>query len=353
MKIDGFIRLVSSKFIIITFILFSFFFISLDAMEGQLTLTSGVGWKSNVDPVFSFRSAADIFKRKKENSGFTTNFSIDAGIQGDKGNGFMLDFSLSSLQSLQSFENSTLDTGLEGGYIFSINEKNFLAFILGIHNSAFNFKDISSLYVDPYFSISYLYDSKTFYALFLRAGTSYYKSTSSLIEYINGFSSFVEGGARFMGGEINVTDMFAGASFTFFDDQKIKYNRYEDVYYGELDIAGQYYSLYAGLSTEWDVSILSFPLMLKYIYSRSFDTDTHRIVYWSDMEIGQRIYRKIRVDSTVEFSAGVSVDLGDSFSIRMNYLLHKNFSNVGEDFGDYADYSRLAHTVLAEAVYAY
>ena len=46
-----------------------------------------------------------------------------------------------------------------------------------------------------------------FYALFLRAGTSYYKSTSSLIEYINGFSSFVEGGARFMAGKINISDL--------------------------------------------------------------------------------------------------------------------------------------------------
>jgi len=353
LKIEGFIKPVNLKSIIITIILFFVFFVRLDAMEGQLTLTSGAGWKSNVDPVFSFRSAADIFKRKKEKSGFTTNFSIEGELQGDKGNGFLLDFSLNSLLSVQSLENSTLDTGIEGGYILSIGQKNFLAFILGMHNSAFDYKNISSLYIDPYISLSYLYDSKTFYALFLRAGTSYYKSTSSLIEYINGFSSFVEGGARFMAGKINISDLFTGASFTFFDNQKIKYNRYENVYYGELDIAGQYYSLYAGLSTEWSVSILSFPLTLKYVYSRSFDEDTHRIVYWSDMETGQRIYRKIRVDSTVEFSAGVSVDLGDSFSIQMNYLLHKNFSNVGEDFGDYADYSRLAHTVLAEAVYEY
>lgn len=353
MKIDGSIKSAILYSIIITLTFFIFFNTELNAVEGQLTITSGTGWKSNIDPVFSFRSAADIFKRKKEISGFTTNFSIVGGIQGNKNSGFMLDFALSSLQSIQSFENSTLDTDLEGGYIFSIDKKNFLALILGFHNSAFDFKKIKSLYIDPSFSMSYLFDSLSFYAVFLRTGLSYYKSTSSLIDYINGFSSFVEGGSRFIFGEYGVTDIFTGASFTFFDDQKIKYNRYQDVYYGELDIAGQYYSVYGGISSQWEVSIVSFPLMLKYIYSRSFNEDTHKIVYWRDVDINQRIYRKIRVDSTVEFSAGVSVSLSESFSIDFNYLIHKNFSNVGEDFGDYADYSRLAHTVNLEAVYDY
>lgn len=351
MKTEGFIKPVNIIILISAILFFSNSFLS--GLENHFSISNGAGWKSDVDPAFSFRSAADIFKRSKSNSSATIHFNLEAGLQGEKNNGWMFDISMNSLISLQSFENSRMDAGIEGGYILPVNEFHFLAFILGFHNSSYDYKKIKSLYIDPSFSFSYLFDSNSFYALFLRTGVSYYKSTSSLIEYINGFSYFIEGGVRFIGGEINITDAFAGSSFTFFDDQKIKYNRYEDVYYGELDIKGQYYSLYGGVSTEWTAGPWSFPLMLKYIYSRSFDADTHRIVYWSDVGIGQRIYRKIRVDNTVEFSAGVSFDFGDGFSVHAEYLLHRNFSSVGEDFGDYADYSRLAHTVFAEAVYEY
>lgn len=354
MKTEGFTDIkkpVIVKIAVIAFIILSS--ITLKAYETRAEVSLGGGWKSDVDPAFSFRSPSDIFNRYSAKSSATMIFSADAGMQSEKESGFVVDLSISGMLSLQYVRNSTLNSGIDGGYIYTLNENNIFAFIAGIHNSAYDYISLKSLFVDPRFSFSYLYDPASFYALFFRAGFSYYISTSSIVEYLTGPSLFLEGGVRFNFNDYGSLDWFAGSSFTFFNDQRIRYNRYQDVYYGELDIAGKYYSLYTGLSYLWSKSFFSVPLSLRYIFSRSFDNDTHKIVYWGDVGIPSRIYEKERIDSTLEFSAGVGFDVFDNFSIRADYFLHKTFSNVGDDFGDYADYDRLAHTFSAEICYEY
>lgn len=353
MKTGGFIRaknILSVKYI---FILILFISMNLSAYETKAAVSVGGGWKSDVDPAFSFRSASDIFNRSKAKSSGTIIFSTDAGIQSEKESGFVLDFAMTGMLSLQSIRNSTLSTGLDGGYIYSLNENNIFAFIGGVHHSAFDYISLKSLFVDPHFLISYLYDSQSVYAIFLRTGFSYYIPTNSIIEYLNGISLFVEGGARLDLSSYGSLDLFGGTSFTFFKDQEIRYNRYADVYYGEVQIEGSYFSLYSGIYYTWTKSLFSLPISLKYIFSRSFKNDTHKIVYWNDVEIPSRIYEKIRIDSTIEFSVGVVFKINENFSLRSDYFLHKNFSNVGKDFGDYADYRRMAHTITTELCYEY
>lgn len=353
MKIEEFIKcLIFKKSIyILLFIIISGQ--SIKAFEQRVSVSVGGGWKSNVDPAFSFRSASDIFNRSVVSSSATMLFSTEAEIQSENDSGFVVDFGINGLLSLRSIENSTIDSSIDGGYIYTVNEKNIFAFIAGIHNSAFDYSSFRSLFIDPRFSISYLYDSLSFYAIFLRSGVSYFVSTNSLVEYLNGPSVFLEAGTRFNFDKYGIIDGFAGASSTFFSNQNIQYNRYKDVYYGDLEIIGKYFSLYGGISYQWTISVFTFPLSLKYIFSRSFENDTHKIVYWSDMGISPRIYEKTRIDNTIEFSAGFSVELGANFSLESGYFLQKTFSNVGADFGDYADYSRLAHTFSLELVYEY
>ncbi|HQI03765.1 MAG TPA: hypothetical protein PL195_00735 [bacterium] len=353
MKTEGFIKAGSfRKFKYILLLLF-FVFFDVSAYEANASVTLGGGWKSDVDPSFSFRSASDIFNRSATRSSATMLFSFEAGVQSEKESGFAFDLFLNGLISLQSVSNSVLDSGIEGGYIQLVNKNNIIAFIAGINNSSCDYRSMKSLYVDPYIAFSYLYAPDEIYAIFLRTGLSYYFSTSSLVEYLTGPSLFLEGGARFNFNENAALDVFAGSSATFFKDQFISYNRYEDVYYGELSIEGRYFSLYSGMNLFWEISSFSFPVSLKYIFSRSFDYDTHKIVYWSDVSIPSTIYEKVRIDSTIEFSAKISYDINDNFSILAGYFLHKTFSNVGDDFGDYADYSRLAHTVSVEVSYEY
>jgi hypothetical protein len=335
-------------------LLFLFFvFSDLDAYEANVSVALGGGWKSDVNPSFSLRSASDIFNRSKTESSATMLYSFEAGVQSEKESGFALDLFINGLISLKSVGNSVLDSGIEGGYIYSVNKNNIMAFITGMNNASYDYRSIKSLYVDPYFAFSYLYAPEAIYSIFLRTGVSYYFSTNQIVEYLTGPSLYLEGGVRFNLNENGMLDLFSGGSLTMFKDQMIRYNRYEDVYYGELTIDGDYFSLYSGVSIFYELSSFSFPVSLKYIFSRSFDYDTHKIVYWSDAGIPSTIYEKVRIDSTIEFSAKVSYDINDNFSILAGYFLHKTFSNVGDDFGDYADYSRFAHTVSVEVSYEY
>ena len=353
MKTEGFIKAGSFRNFKYILPLLFFIFFDISAYETNASIALGGGWKSNVDPSFSLRSASDIFNRSEVKSSATMLFSLEAGVQSEKESGFAFDIFINGLISLQSVSNSVLDSGIEGGYIYSVNKNNIIAFIAGINNSSCDYKSIKSLYVDPYIAFSYLYAPDAIYSIFLRTGLSYYFSTSPLVEYLTGPSLFLEGGVRFNFNENGMLDWFAGSSVTLFKDQKISYNRYRDVYYGELTIEGEYFSLYSGVSLFWEIFSFSFPVSLKYIFSRSFDRDVHKIVYWSDAGLPSTIYEKVRIDSTIEFSAKVRYDITDNFSVLAGYFLHKTFSNVGDDFGDYADYSRLAHTFSMEIGYEY
>lgn len=353
MKIEGFTKPENlNNFIYI--LLFLFFLISdINAYEANASVALGGGWKSDVNPSFSLRSASDIFNRSKSESSATMLYSFEAGVQSEKDSGFALDIFVNGLISLQSVANSTLYSGIEGGYIYSVNKNNIMAFIAGMNNSSYDYRSIKSLFVDPYFAFSYLYAPEAVYSIFLRTGLSYYFSTNQIVEYLTGPSLYLEGGVRFNFNENGMLDWFAGSSLTMFKDQMISYNRYEDVYYGELTIDGDYFSLYSGVNIFYEISSFSFPVSLKYIFSRSFDHDTHKIIYWSDAGRPSTIYEKVRIDSTIEFSAKARYDINDNFSILTGYFLHKTFSNVGDDFGDYSDYNRLAHTVSVEVSYEY
>lgn len=352
MKTEGFTKNIVKTLITLIFLQI-FPVLTLLAVETGASVSLGGGWKSDIDPVFSFRSAADIFKRSDKVSSGTMTFSAEGGLSSEKESGFFVDMMINGLISLNSVRNSVLYSGIDGGYIYSVDKNNLLAVTAGVHNSAFDFDSLKSLYVDPHLSLSYLFDPLKNYSLFLRTGFSYYFPTDIIVEYLKGPSVFAEGGGRINFNKYGTIDLFGGASFTFFSDQKIRYNRYNDVYYGELTIEGSYYSLYSGLSYIWNRSFFSFPVSLKYIFSRSFGDDTHKTVYWSDAGIPSSIFTKTRIDSTVEFSFGAVFDIFEKFSISADYYLHSTISNVGMEKEDYADYNRLAHTVSVEVSYEY
>lgn len=329
------------------------FFSTLFAVKPDISASAGVGWKNDLDPVLSFRSASDIFKRNEQMHGAVLNLSGSAGLSSDDGEGFYGDISLGTLLSMQSMENSTLNSSLNFGYLFSKDKIHLFALTGSFHNYTVDFKDTRSLFIDPSIGFSYLFDGNDLFSIFLRTGATYYIPTHGAVKYLNGLSCFLELGSTFFIHEIFSLDAFAGTSFTFLKDQNIVYNRYEDVFYGDLDIAGKFYSIYLGMSGELNIKNFFFPVALKYTFSRSFDEDVHRIIYWEDMDSKPAIVKKTRTDHITEFSVGTGYRFNDNFNISASYDLYADISNVEGKFGDYADYNRISHTVMLEFNYVH
>jgi len=341
----------STKFILLLFTLF--FFSSLIAVEANFSVSAGGGWKSDLDPVISFRSASDIFKRQKQSSGAIMNIFASGGLSGKEGAGFFADISAGTLLSLQSMENSILDSSLEVGYLFSSKKVHLFAINGTFHNYCINFKNMRSLFVDPSLSFSYLYDGSDIFAVFFRTGATYYIPTTDSAKYLNGLSFFGEIGSTFFISKLFFLDVFTGATFTFLKDQEIVYNRYKDVFYGDLDIAGKYYSVYVGVSGNFEIKNFMIPVTVKYAFSRSFDEDVHKMIYWGDMDMLPTIVKKTRTDNIIEFSIGAGYRFSDNFSLKATYDFYRDFSNVSGEYGDYADYNRTSHTVAMEFEYVH
>jgi len=340
------------------FKLFSILIISftssfLFASNTNLTATSGVGWKSDLDPVISFRSASDIFKRTDEQNGAVMSFLVSGGLAGKKGDGFYADLSVGSLLSLQSMENSILDSTIEAGYLFSTKKIHLFALTGSFHNYSVNFKNMRSLFIDPSLNFSYLYDGSDLFSVFLRLGATYFIPTDSNVKYLNGLSFFTELGNTFFIHEFFSLDVFTGMTFTFLKDQNITYNRYNDVFYGDLDISGKYYSIYVGTSGNLEIKNFFIPVTVKYSFSRSFDEDVHRMVYWEDMDQLPTVVKKTRTDSILELSIGAGYMFSENYSLKAAYDFYGDFSNINGEYGDYADYNRISHTVMLEFEYAH
>ena len=335
------------------FTLIFLFFPALFAIKPDLSASAGIGWKNDLDPVLAFRSASDIFKRNEQMQGAVLKFSGSAGLSSDSGEGFYGDISLGTLLSLQSMENSTLNTAVNAGYMFSSKKVHLFAFTGSFHNYTVDFKDGRSLFVDPSLNFSYLYDGNDLVSVFLRLGTTYYIPTHETVKYLNGLSFFTELGNTYFIGESFTLDAFTGISMTFLKDQNITYNRYNDVFYGNLDIAGKFYSIYLGTSSEFDIKKFFLPVFIKYTFSRSFDEDIHRMVYWEDVDSAPTIVKKTRTDHITEFSVGTGYRFNDNYEIKAQYELFADISNVNGEYGDYADYSRISHTVMLEFNYVY
>ena len=345
------INAVSTKLLLLLFTLF--FFSSLIAVETDLSASAGGGWKSDLDPVISFRSASDIFKRQEQQSGAILNFFASGGLSAKEGAGFFADVSVGTLLSLHSMENSILDSSLEVGYLFSSKKVHLFAINGTFHNYSVNFKNMRSLFVDPSLNFSYLYDGSEIFAFFFRVGATYYIPTTDNAKYLNGLSFFNELGSTFFISELFFLDVFTGVTFTFLKDQEIVYNRYNDVFYGDLDIAGKYYSVYVGVSGNFEIKDFFIPATVKYTFSRSFDKDVHKMIYWDDMEMLPTIVKKTRTDNIAEFSIGAGYRFGDNYSLKATYDFYSDFSNVSGEYGDYADYNRTSHTVTMEFEYVY
>jgi len=339
------------KLLLISLIIFSSGF--LYAVDTNLTATGGFGWKSDLDPVISFRSASDIFKRKEEQNGTVMSFLVSGGLAGKKGKGFFADLSVGSLLSLQSMENSILDSTIEAGYLFSTKKVHLFALSASIHNYSVNFKDMRSLFIDPSLNFSYLYDGNDVFSIFFRLGATYFIPTDSNVKYLNGLSFFAELGNTFFIHESFSLDIFTGMTFTFLKDQNITYNRYNDVFYGDLDISGKYYSIYAGTSANFEIKNFFVPVTIKYSFSRSFDEDVHKMVYWEDMDRLPTVVKKTRTDNILDLSVGAGYTFNEDYSLKLIYDLYGNFSNVNGEYGDYADYNRISHTLMLEFEYVH
>ena len=335
------------------FVFIFLFSLILSAVKPDISATAGVGWKNDLDPVISFRSASDIFKRTDLQKGAVINLSASAGISSEKGEGFYADISLGTLLSLQSMENSTLNTAFNTGYLFSVKKVHLFAFTGSFHNYTVDFKDFRSLFVDPTVNFSYLYDGSDLFSVFLRLGATYYIPTHVSVEYLNGISFFAELGNTFLLHEIFSFDIFTGTSFTFLKDQEITYNRYNDVFYGNLDIAGKYYSIYLGTAGQLEIKNFFIPASVKYTFSRSFNEDIHRMIYWEDLNLTPTVVRKTRTDNIAEISLGLGYSFNDNYDLKATYDFYGDFSNVSGEYGDYADYNRISHMIMLEFEYVY
>lgn len=345
------INAVSTKSLLLLITLF--IFSSLFAVEAKFSASAGGGWKSDLDPVISFRSASDIFKRQKQSSGATMNIFTSGGLASKKGDGFFADISVGTLLSLQSMENSILDSSIEVGYLFLLKKVHLFAINGIFHNYSFDFRNMRSLFVDSSLNFSYLYDGSDIFAVFFRTGATYYIPTTDKAKYLNGLSFFSELGNTFFIGEMFLLDIFTGAAFTFLKDQEIIYNRYNDVFYGDLNIAGKYYSVYVGVSGNFEIKNFYIPATVKYTFSRSFDEDVHKMIYWDDMDMLPTVVKKTRTDNIVDFSIGAGYRFNDNFNLKATYDLYTDISNINGEYGDYADYNRTSHTVAVELEYVY
>lgn len=329
------------------------FFHTLSAVKPDVSATAGMGWKNDLDPVLAFRSSSDIFKRNRQIGGAILNLSGSVGLSADSGEGFYGEISLGTRLSLQSMENSTLNSAVNFGYLLSKDKVHLFALTGSVHNYTVDFKDSRSLFVDPSIGFSYLYDGNDIFSIFLRTGVTYYFPTHDSVKYMNGLSFFAELGSSIFLHEIFSLDIFAGSSFTFLKDQNIIYNRYENVFYGDLDICGKFFSIYLGASAEVDIKNFFFPVALKYTFSRSFNKDTHRMVYWEDVEMAPTVVKKTRTDNIAEFSVGAGYRFSENYDLSVTYDLYADVSNINGEYGDYADYNRVSHTVIVEFGYAY
>jgi hypothetical protein len=250
-------------------------------------------------------------------------------------------------------ENSILDSSLDAGYLFSSKKVHLFAINGTFHNYSYDFRNMCSLFVDPSLNFSYLYDGSDIYAPFFRVGATYYIPTSENAKYLNGLSFFGELGSTFFISEMFFLDVFTGATFTFLKDQEIVYNRYNDVFYGDLDISGKYYSIYVGVSGNLEIRDFFIPATVKYSFSRSFDEDVHKMIYWDDMDMLPTIVKKTRTDNIVEFLIGAGYRFSDNFKLKATYDFYRDFSNVSGEYGDYANYNRTSHTVAVEFEYVH
>ncbi len=353
MKTGGSIKSFLVKTIVLMFFHAVFLSGALPGIEKYLQVGIGTGWKNNVNPVYSFSSASEIFKRGGNEGGAIFLFNSEGGLHTSRERGFSIDASIGGELSLMSMENSKLDSMIAGGYFFPFNENNLMRFSLSFHNATVNFIDPESLYIDTTFSVAHIYYSDNIYSLFFRLSTSWYKSTGDLLKYLNGFFSSFESSGRIFISEHFYIEGLAAFSISFFDDQIVEYHRHHDVYYGQLVIDGRFYSLSKGLTTGFDIGDFSFPVTFRYFYSRSFSSDTHRILYWSDVEKKAVVHKKTRVDNTIEMNIGANYNITENIRAGVSYLAHRNFSNVGEDYADYGDYSRTIHSIMAEISYEF
>jgi hypothetical protein len=352
LKTEEFIKFFSLKLFFAVLLLF-LFSNGISGLDKHLKLSAGAGWKNDVNPVYSFSSASEIFNRKKKEGGAIFLFGADGGIQSSKESGFSLDGSLNGELSMMSLENSTLDSLISGGYFFPANENNLFRLSLSFHNSMINYSTPESLYIDTTLSLAHIYFSDSIYLLFFKLSTSWYKSTSELLNYLNGFFTSFESSGRIFPGEHFFVEGTSSFSISFFDDQVVEYYRHKDTYYGQLFIDGRFFSFSKGLVFGFDVGSLSVPLSFRYFYSRSFSSDIHRMMFWSDMDKNPLIHEKTRVDNTIEMNLKVIYDFTEQFGINFSYLAHRNFSNVGDHYADYGDFNRVIHYVSAGVSYEF
>jgi len=353
LRTEGFIKLFSIKAIVVIILSIILFQGTLCGLEKYLKLGIGTGWKNNLNPVYSFSSASDIFNRRETEGGMLFLFGTEGGLGSSKEKGFSVDASISGELSLSSMENSKLDSLLSGGYFFPVNENNLTKLSLSLHNSTINFNDPQSLYIDSTLALSHIYYSDSIYSLFFRLSSSWYKSTSDLLNYLNGLFLSLDSSGRVIVSDYFYIEGLSAVSLSFFNDQVVEYHRHNDVYYGQLEIEGRFYSFSKGIVLGFDIGRFSVPASFRYFYSRSFSSDIHRIMFWNDLERKPLVHRKTRADHTIEMNLRALYYFTDNFVTSISYLGHRNFSNVGEHYADYGDFGRIIHSFIVEISYEF